>query len=233
MLKDFKRFSWLLLGLALLGSIAPASATVVIDFGTGLAGTGGTVTCLDATCTDVKGVGIPISSMTVNGAGGADGVYFVFGTASGTGLSNVGSLDFDTSLNTISITGGVCVNSTQCNGGGSTLVAATTLLSGTIGPSSFTLDGIGGAFLIASGPDTKSPALLEALGVPQTNFQFFGFQISVAGPTTPSKGATFAGISTDIKNTATVPEPASIVLFGSLITGLAAVVRRRKQGLAS
>ena len=104
------------------------------------------------------------------------------------------------------------------------LTTTQTLLSGTFNPndrSFISIPGNGGTTDVFSGAgiDTKSPDLLTALGAPtNTAFEFFGFSLqSVNGIVT----------STDILNTAVVPVPAAVWLFGSGLIGLVGVARRR------
>jgi hypothetical protein len=195
----------------LLFLMAPAAfGLVVIDFGTGPAGFGGQITIAGGNAT---GTAIPVATMNVGGSA-ADGSYPTSGTASGSVLANVASLDFNTALNTITITGGIP---------GLAIPNGTVLLSGQF--ASFTLVD-GGLFgsINASGPDSKSPLLLAALGVPaSTEFAYFGFSI---GLNSAGTGSPYTATSTDITN-AEVPEPTSIVLFGTLLVGTGLTLRRR------
>ena len=130
-----------------------ASAVTVIDFSTGLAGPGGTIT-YDGT--DVVGTDILIGALLVEGAPQGNGTY----TADAL-------LNFDTAANTIEIYGTVDV-----------LVGVpTTLLTGSF--ASFNYYTVGGnEVFTASGPDTKACALLCELGLAiDTPFNFFGFSI--------------------------------------------------------
>jgi len=98
-----------------------AAAVVVIDFGTGLAGAGGTI---NYDGTNAVGANIRIGAMIVEGTTSADGTYTVTN----------GFLNFNTALDTITVTGSI-------NDGG-LVVGATTLLSGSF--NSFSVQGFPG-----------------------------------------------------------------------------------------
>jgi len=129
-----------------------ASAAVVIDFQTGAAGAGGTITESGG---NVIGSDINISLMILDGTA-FDGSY----TADAL-------LNFDTAANTITIVGTVdpFVSTSQI------------LLQGSF--ESFTYDVVGGnEFFTGTGPDIKSCALLCEIGVDlNTPFEFFGISI--------------------------------------------------------
>ena len=203
------------LGVAL--SPFPVQAVPIIDFGTGTAGTGGTITSLGGG--NYSGAGIPVDVLSVTGAPGA-GVYdlsgaFVSGTAVG---GNSAVLAFNTSTGSISITGGVPA----------LVIGSTTLLSGSF--SSFTVTGpIGNTLAISGlGPDAKDPYLLSALGLsPTLPFNFFGFTISADFNSVTGTGT---ATSTDIVNTAAVPEPATLLLLGSGLMATGWFGRKRLKG---
>ena len=135
-----------------------ATAALVIDFSTGLLGSGGTIG-FDANGIDVTGTDIFIGALTVEGTPVMDGVYVADAL-----------LNFSTAANEISVIGTV-----------DGLVAnLSVLLTGSFDTWSF--DTIAGVDVFTgSGPDIKSCELLCALGVPEaTNFEFFGFSLQSA-----------------------------------------------------
>jgi hypothetical protein len=133
-----------------------ASAVTVIDFRTGLAGDGGTLT-YDGT--NVVGADIPIGALSISGAPQGNGEYAVDAL-----------LNFDTAANTITIFGTV----------ESLVGIATELLTGSFDSFSFIEEGPNETF-IGSGPDTKACALLCEIGLDRnTPFEFFGITIEGA-----------------------------------------------------
>jgi hypothetical protein len=124
-------------------------------------------------------------------------------------------LNFDTLANTISIFGDI-------DGLG---ISNATLLSGSFASWTYLpIPNPGGPGITevfsSQGPDIKDADLLTALGVPtNTLFNFFGFSIETENGTV---------VSTDIINTAVVPVPAAVWLFGSGLLGLVGIARRKK-----
>jgi hypothetical protein len=194
-------------------SAGTASAVTIIDFGTGFGGPGGTI---NISGSNASGSGIFIDSLTITGAPSGNGVYDVEGTgACADGSGGCGVLSFNTATNTISLTGAIP----------SLGIGSQTLLWGDFsGGYTITANtGVVGS-IFASGVDTKSAALLAAIGLdPNTPFAYFGFTM---GFNLLGTGSPYTAISTDITNTS-VPEPGSIALFGSGLLGLGAAVRRR------
>lgn len=143
----------LLSTLLFFAGIKVSSAAIVIDFSTGLAGTGGTIT---ESSGDVVGSDILIGALTVDGTPSMDGVYVTDAL-----------LNFDTSIDMIEIVGDIP----------SLGITSETLLSGSFIDFTYTSGGFFESFE-ASGPDSKSDLLLSELGVPTTlEFLFYGFSI--------------------------------------------------------
>lgn len=184
----------------------PAFGAAIIDFGQGLAGVGGVFTLTGGNAT---GANIPIGVVTISGAPSHNGVFLVTGSCTGSGGGSYGCLNFDTSGNTISITGAIPTLG----------IGSETLLSGTF--TSFTANTAG--LSNATGPDTKAADLLATLGLTGARFNYFGFTLTAQFD--PNTG-TYSTTSTDMRNTA-VPEPATIVLFGTLLFGCGIGLRRR------
>ena len=212
------RIAMTLAVLALFVFAVPGHATVILDFGTGDAGAGGTIT---VTGSNASGTGILIDSLTVLGAGANDGVYDVNGTVNGNGELGVGSLQFDTKTDTLTITGsiscgGLLAPTPACTAAqiasDATIVASTTLLmaTGTFTNVSVAANSpVPGAVSVSFAvPDLKAAALLAVLGIPPTSgFVAGGF--SLGGNRNGNK---FTAISTDFQNTQ-VPEPGPLSLL--------------------
>jgi hypothetical protein len=216
---------------------APAHATELIDFGTGLAGAGGHIT-YNGSGGSLTGSGILIGVMTAAGTPSNDGIQFATGGTPCAFPGLCAELDFTTGTldsyqngvyafkpgGSFVITGGI-------PGAG---ISNQTLMSGT-----FTSDSVLDGGLVkfnAAGSDSINPILMSYLGIGSgTTFQFVG---SVIAANLWNLGAYTGGafdvtaLSTDFASLGTsaptpTPEPMSLALMA--MGGAAAFGARKTQ----
>jgi hypothetical protein len=191
-----------------------ASALALIDFGTGDAGFGGTITLTAGG--NVLGTAIPLESLATSGTT-PSGTFDLSGPlAFGNDASDTNgaaSFNFDTTAKTFTVFGGVPSLG---------IISNQTLLTGTI--SSFSYSILGNVLqLSVNGTDTKSVDLLTALGIPtDAKFAFASFELAAV---TTGAANTYTATSVDILNQQ-VAEPFTMLLLGTGLLGLA-VLRKK------
>jgi len=212
---------------ALLCLVAPAQASTIIDFMGGVGGTvsyggsGGSLVGSNIAIDTLLGINTP-----ANG-GGHDVTAGYLNFQSGTLLSYDGSTDTYTfnGGGSFTITGGVSdAGISSTTGGLPTVLLSGSFLGATIGPSGAL------SLFTGSGTDTKNPNLVAWFGLPADSKFVFGpatTHVDVNGGALDGGAFSGATSSTDVSNTV-VPEPGSMMLFGSGLVGLSTLVRRRR-----
>jgi hypothetical protein len=226
--------------LALTACVGAAfAAPTIIDFSTGagtdtgtLTYTGGTTPLVgaDILIGAVKGVNTPSNSGVSDTITGGllsftTGDFVSFDPGTGTYTFGSGG--------TISITGTGpgCLTVGGCGGNVPNTTSGPTLLSGVdISARYEVASGIGMLDLyITTGSDRKNTNLVQFFGLNPANISSWAFNGTVHA-TGGGTGGAFAADSTgstDIANTP-VPEPASIILLGSVLVGITSLVHRRR-----
>jgi hypothetical protein len=210
---------------------APAHATELIDFGTGLAGAGGHMK-YDGAGGALTGSGILLGVMTAVGTPSNSGVHITSGPAACAFPSWCAELDFTTG-GLDSYENGVY----SFSPGGSFVITGGIPGTGIVNEAllwgTFTSDSVldGGQLKFnASGADNLNPTLLSYLGItPGTPFEFIG---SVIGANLGNPGSYYGGafdvttVSSDISSINT-PEPATLAMM--LVGGALFGVRKRQR----
>ena len=199
----------MVMGVLAFGTVANATTVVpneVLDFRTGVFGTGGTIT-LDQSIEGVDnyiGVGILIGGLALEGIPGFD---------DGRVIATDARLDFNTERNTLTIVGSIAELE----------ISNATLFSG--GFTDFGYETIyGSGVWSANGGGNAGVALLNALELPAGGFTYVAFSLETSAGNV---------ISTDLlaeragRGVPEVPVPAAAWLFGSGLLGLMGVARRK------
>jgi hypothetical protein len=222
-----------------LASIALASvanADIVMGF-TNLIG--GTMTYNGVT----TAVTMPITELVVTGAPINNGFYYIDGATACTtpnpGLAPCGTTSTTTGTQTGSVGGiatfgaggSLTLAGSLDNAAGVQVLATGPIItsgsysSATLNTSTGVLSAFGGV-----GGDVKSAAFLSFFGLTSTTMFSFDFKASARSGAAP--GATFTNapvVTGSVDNVApsAVPEPASVALFGTMLLGVAGLLRKK------
>ncbi len=235
--------------LAMLAASGVARADATLDFQLGGAG-GGSITYTQKTGILGTGTSVPVRSVTGNNTPANDGqtLNITATTTTGTGKNKktvtvIGALSFTTVAGTYS---GATDSLDFGSGGNFTILGDIQSLGLVATPTPVLLQG---SFLSAvfqsitvgksttdtftgSGPvSTTNSALATYYGLTNPN-TIWSFVASINGGSTslakaPTKNFSVTPVSVDVIETAVVPEPTSLLLFGSLLACVALIYRRR------
>lgn len=130
---------------------------------------------------------------------------------------------------TITGMGPGCTTVGGCGGNTPNTTSGPNLLTGASVSGTFNSNGTLNLSII-NGSDTKDPLLVQFFGLPASipGWDFSGTIHATGFTLSPTGGFTAnSSHSTDIQNTP-VPEPASIILLGSVLVGITSLVHRRR-----